>query len=268
MPALLTPYTQHMILYAYGIVASDEANDVGSLEPVPGGEAPRAVGEAGWTMIVSSVPSDEYSQESIDRHADDLEWLGAIGLGHQRINDALATRGDVIPLRAFTLFSDESAVRRWLDEQQSSLETLHARIAGKLEWTIKLELTGTGWMNDSATDELEREIAAAPAGKAFLLKKKLERELERSRGEMENDLVREVAASIERRSGAEAFVETRLRRGGADPQIDLLYDRNRLDELEKLIDSTREELEQKEIRITVTGPWPPYSFTDRLARDA
>ena len=217
-------------------------------------------------MFVSPVPASEYSQESIDKHADDLEWIGAIGLGHQRINDALASRGDVIPLRAFTLFSDESAVRAWLEEQNDALARVREHIAGKLEWTIKLQIEGTAWMMKSPDIEaLEEEIASAPAGKAFLLRKKLERELERSRGDMETELVTEVAARIEKESGAESVVETRAGRSGANPQIDLLYDRDRTDELERLLEQLELELKGKEISIAVTGPWPPYSFTEALA---
>lgn len=252
-----------MILYCYGIVRGTEPQ-LESVEPVPRGEAPGSVTAAGWTMIVSAVPADEYSQESIDLHADDLEWIGAIGLGHQRVNQALADQGDVIPLRAFTLFSDEDAAEQWLEQQKNILERVLKRISGKLEWTIKLQLEGTAWMKNPAVDDLEREIASAPAGKAFLLQKKLERELERSRAEMENDLVKEVAAGIEKASGAEAVVETRMARSGGDPQIDLLYDRDRIEELEQLLESTRMDLEDKEISISVTGPWPPYSFIERL----
>lgn len=253
-----------MILYAYGIVAGSDPSGLGGIEPVPHAQPPHGVENAGWTMIVSAVPADEYSQQSIDRHADDLEWIGRIGLGHQRVNDALSNEGDVIPLRAFTLFSDESAVRQWLGEHRETLVRVQDRIGGKLEWTVKLQIEGTGWIDDPAIRALEAEIASAPAGKAFLLNKKLERELERSRGEMENRLVEEVAAMIEQASGAEAVVETRSGRSGGDPQIDLLYDRDRIDELERLLASTREDLATRQISISVTGPWPPYTFTERL----
>lgn len=252
------------ILYAYAIVSADEIPDDDLPDPVPGALDVRPVVLAPWAMIVSAVDRADYSQDAIDEHSEDLEWLGSVGWGHQRVNSALAAAGDVIPLRAFTLFSDETSVAAWLTENTALIEEVRRRTAGRLEWTVRLDSSGTRWIDTSAIRELEREIETAPAGKAYLLRKKLERELDRSRDEKENEMVAQVASRIEAETGGTTLVETRTDRGGGDPQIDVLFERSRSDELERALERIADDLEPLEVGVTLSGPWPPYSFTGSL----
>jgi hypothetical protein len=250
------------IIYAYAIAPAGEVlAPTEGLESVDGRASFREVPQGDWTAVASPVPAAEFSQEEIDRHSTDLEWLGRIGVRHQRVNEHLSQSADIIPLRAFTLFSSEEALRNWLEEHNGELERIYGRTRGSLEWTLRFEFRGTDWMEE--TPELaaiRTELESSPSGKAFLLRKKLEREAARVRDEAEDQFVKRMKHSISEDFDVPAVVETRSTRGGADPQISVLLPRSRRGEFEEWSAGLSEDLESKGVGLLLTGPWPPYSF--------
>jgi hypothetical protein len=250
------------VIYTYGIASSGEAlPSLEDLVSIDGRASFRQVREGGWTAVASEVPAAEFSQEEVDRHSTDLEWLGRLGVRHQRVNETLSQSTDIIPLRAFTLFSSEEALRRWLQEHSNELERIRVRIRGSLEWTLRFEVRGTDWMDE--TTELagiRAEIESAPSGKAFLLQKKLERETERVRDEAEDRFIGKIEHSISEHFGVPAVIESRAARGGADPQVSVLIPRDRREEFEELVFRLADDLRSKNVGVLLTGPWPPYSF--------
>jgi hypothetical protein len=254
--------TGESVLYTYGIASSGEAlPSLEGLVSIDGRASFREVREDRWTAVASEVPAAEFSQEEVDRHSTDLEWLGRLGVRHQRVNEHLSQSTDIIPLRAFTLFSSEEALRGWLQKHSDELERVHARTRGSLEWTLRFEVRGTDWMDETAElAGIRAEIESAPSGKAFLLQKKLEREAERVRDEAEERFIGEMERSISERFGVPAVIESRDTRGGADPQISVLMPRGRGEEFEEWVVRLAEDLRSKNVGVLLTGPWPPYSF--------
>ena len=49
-----------------------------------------------------------------------VEWLGAIGYRHQAVMSALMRGGTVIPLRAFTLFANETSLRNHVKAEREN----------------------------------------------------------------------------------------------------------------------------------------------------
>jgi hypothetical protein len=254
--------TGESVIYTYGIASSEEVlPSLESLVSIDGRASFREVREGRWTAVASEVPAAEFSQEEVDRHSTDLEWLGRLGVRHQRVNEHLSQSAEIIPLRAFTLFSSEEALRRWLRDHGAELERIYARTRGSLEWTLRFEVRGTDWMDETAQlAEIRSEIESAPSGKAFLLQKKLERETERVRDEAEDRFIARIERSISEHFGVPAVIESRAIRGGADPQISVLMPRGRREEFEEWVLGLAEDLRSKNVGVLLTGPWPPYSF--------
>jgi hypothetical protein len=215
--------------------------------------------------VYTRVPREEFSQEAIDRRAGDLEWLGSIGYRHQAVVGALMRSTPVIPLRAFTLFSSEGALSAYLDENAARLRPMLDRLAGKQEWTLRIEFEPRLW-RDALTSrvaslrELQEQMDASAPGKAFLLGKKLDQERKKASRAAEQEVVAEIERAVLDKLACETVAESREQRDGAFPQINVLLNRDEEARLQELRSQLAERYAGDGITLAVTGPWPPYTF--------
>ncbi len=226
-----------------------------------------AASAGGLSAVYTPVKDEEFSQETIDRRAADLEWLGAIGYRHQAVVSELMKRTAIVPLRAFTLFSSEEALRDYLAENAAMLGTVLDRLDGKQEWTLRVELDPQRWSEAltgrvASLRDLQQQIATAAAGKAFLLRKKLDEERKRASHEAEHSLVGEIEQAVVERLRCETIAESRERRDGAFPQINVLINRDEEASLQELRAELASRYEPEGVTLALTGPWPPYTFAN------
>lgn len=256
-------------LWVYAIGTDFDAAALNGTDGVGGSTSFEVVATSQLGGMVTRVDATAFSQDALDAHGRDLEWLGAIGLAHQRVNERLSTSFRSLPLRAFTLFSSEERLRAYLEENAQELRATLNAIDGRSEWTIRIDLDAERW-NEALlhrVDELrniQSEIEGATSGRAYLLKKKLEESKKSAARKAEEDLVREVADTLEQRLGATLEVETRERRNGSFPQVNLLLAEAEAPQLRLIERELNDHYESDGVRLTVTGPWPPYSFAAKV----
>jgi hypothetical protein len=215
--------------------------------------------------VYTPVKAEEFSQEVIDRRAGDLEWLGAIGYRHQDVIAHLMKSTAVIPLRAFTLFSSEAALRAYLDENADALRRVLERLDGKQEWTLRVEFEPQKWSESlvgrvESLRELQQQIESSAPGKAFLLRRKLDDEKKRASAAAEKDVVSEIERRVLDELRCETIAESRERRDGAFPQINVLINRDEEAQLQELHAELTDRYGAEGVTLALTGPWPPYTF--------
>jgi len=252
------------ILYVYAIARA--------AHPVP--ERVEAIDDSDHVDVVradslcafySPVDDADFSQPVIDARSKDVEWLGRIGYRHQSVMASLMRGGTVIPLRAFTLFANESSLRSHLLEESKKFSTILDRLDGKQEWTLRIEFDPERW-NEALVRRVDSlraiagEMQKAPEGKAYLLRKKLEEEKKRASREAEQQVVGEVEGAVMKKLACDTVAESRLQRGGAFPQINVLLNRDEESRLQELRDDLGRRYEADGVTLAVTGPWPPYTF--------
>jgi hypothetical protein len=219
----------------------------------------------GICAVYTAVSEGELSQEVIDRRAGDLEWLGAVGYRHQNVIVELMKSTAVVPLRAFTMFSSESALREYLLQNREVLARLLGRLDGKREWTLRVEFDPQRWSEALAgrVDSLRTltaEIESASTGKAFLLRKKLDEERKRASREAEQQVVAEIEREVIEKLACDTLAESRIERDGAFPQINVLIDRDEESRLQELHATLNDRYTPDGVSLALTGPWPPYTF--------
>ena len=250
------------VLYVYA-VTRDAA--MPAVDGVDGTQRFGTVTIGGISAVFTRVDGEAFSQEAIDARAGDLEWLGAIGYRHQDVVSDLMKRTAIVPLRAFTLFSSEEALRAFLHEQAEMLAKVLERLDGKQEWTLRVEFEPTRWSESltarvASLRDLQNDIAGAAPGKAFLLRKKLDDEKKRASHLAEQEVVAEIERLVLDQLGCETLAETRERRDGAFPQINVLLNRDEEAKLQELHETLVARYEHEGVTLGLTGPWPPYTF--------
>jgi hypothetical protein len=251
-----------VVLYVYAVTREAVTPDTEAVD------ATRHFGTtvaSGICAVFTPVDAEAFSQEAIDARAKDLEWLGAIGYRHQAVVSELMKLTAIVPLRAFTLFSSEDALRAYLEQHGELLRKTLERLDGKQEWTLQIELEPAKWSDALSTrvtalQELHEQIASAPPGKAFLLRKKLDDEKKRASRTAEDDLVAELEQAVLAKLQCETVAESRARREGAFPQINVLINRDEESLLQELHGELTARYEQEGLTLGMTGPWPPYTF--------
>lgn len=244
-----------MILYVYAIGRAGH--------PVP--DDVEAVDGSGLTAFVAPVDEVEFSQPVIDARSKDVEWLGRIGYRHQSVMAELMRGGTIIPLRAFTLFKTHATLKHHLDENREQFEKILERIDGKQEWTLRIEFDPERWRDAlskrvPSLAALETEIDGANPGKAFLLRKKLDEERKKASREAEQEVASEIEQAVLDKLKSEVVAESRERRDGAFPQINVLLDRDEEARLQELHDDLARRYDGEGVTLALTGPWPPYTF--------
>jgi hypothetical protein len=252
------------ILYVYAIGRAGHPLPE-RVEAVDGSDRLEAVAAGELAAFFTPVDDVDFSQGVIDARAKDVEWLGGIGFRHQSVMNALMHGGTIVPLRAFTLFASAESLRRHLDAESARLSKLLERLDGKQEWTLRIEFDPQLWSEAlvrrvESLRALSEEIAGAAAGKAFLLRKKLDDEKKRASREAEQQVMSEVEQEVLATLACDAVAETRQQRSGAFPQINVLIERDEESRLETLRDELTRRYAAEGVTLALTGPWPPYTF--------
>jgi hypothetical protein len=245
--------TSGLYVYAIGRAGHPSAEDVEQLV------------EGSLTAFFTRVDLADYSQEVIDARAKDVEWLGAIGYRHQETMTRLMHGGTILPLRAFTLFGSDDALRARLRDEAERYTKVLDRLDGKQEWTLRIELAPEPWSEAltrrvDSLRALTEEIAAASAGKAFLLRKKLDEAKKQASREAEQSLVAEIEQAVMTKLACDTVAESRQQRDGAFPQLNVLLNRDEEARLQELVDELTARYEKDGVNLAITGPWPPYTF--------
>ncbi|HEX7191624.1 MAG TPA: GvpL/GvpF family gas vesicle protein [Thermoanaerobaculia bacterium] len=250
------------VLYVYAITRDAVTPEC---EAIDQSQHFAALPVGGVCAVYSPVAESEFSQEVIDRRDGDLEWLGAVGYRHQNVVAELMKSTAVVPLRAFTMFSSESTLREYLLQNGEVLAKLLARLDGKHEWTLRVEFDPQRWSEAlvgrvDSLRALSHEIESASAGKAFLLRKKLDDERKRASREAEQQVVADIEREVIEKLACDTLAESRLQREGAFPQINVLIDRDEESRLQELHAALSDRYSGDGVTLAMTGPWPPYTF--------
>ena len=252
------------VLYTYAIGRAGHSVPA-RVEAIDGSDTVRSIESGKLAAFYTLVDEVDFSQAVIDARSKDVEWLGAIGYHHQSVMSALMHGGTVIPLRAFTLFASQDRLRDHLDSERDKFEKILERLDGKQEWTLRIEFEPQQWSDSlvrrvDSLRALATDIDSATAGKAFLLKKKLEEEKKRASREAEQQVVGEVEQAVLSRLACDTVAESRQQRSGAFPQINVLINRDEEGRLQELREELHRRYAADGVAIALTGPWPPYTF--------
>lgn len=210
------------------------------------------------SAVVSTVDLMEYGEVGLRQNLERLDWLEEVARAHDAVVQVVAGLGPTAPLRLATICLDDDSVHSRLDEWYDDLKQVLDRVAGRLEWSVKVlaQVRSTGSTATQATagtlggaDYLRRKQAAIEARYAD------EEVTMRAADEVHDALSAATVASRRlppqdpRLTGHQgAMLLNAAYLVGADEGPSFLA------RVKSLVDFL------PEVEIDCRGPWPPYSF--------
>ena len=227
---------------------------------VPGSGRPRALdaGKGAWA-VVADAPRARYEAGPIERGLRDLDWVSACAVAHEGVVEHVARAGVVVPLKLFTLFDGDARALAHIGALRPQLDRLFAQLHGRQEWGVRV-LVDAAQARRHARGRALRETAGLAAGRRFLLVKQRQRDVVRA-------LAADGRAEVEALYEALASRADRARRrapGKGEGRLLLdaafLVDARRAGRFRATARRAAGRLDALGFGLTLTGPWPPYSF--------
>jgi len=237
--------------YVYAIGRAVDPTDLAGLVGIDGAEVHR-ISHRDLVAVVSVAPADEAALRS---RLERLDELAVLAEAHHAVVALIATQTVVVPFRLATIYRDEDRVREVLRQRYEEFEALLDRLAGTVEIGIKLYVE----------DRQPAPAAPSTSGRAYLQQLS-------QRHRRRDEKWQHAAAAVERVDtalGAYAIDRSRHRPQAAqlsgaagDNVLNAAYlvPAGRLIEFTDL--AQRLARDEPALRVEVTGPWAPYSFTE------
>ena len=241
---------------ARGLTAAGPVRLLGIERDDSGSRRPRQ-----W-LVVADVPLDRYSAEAINTRLGDLDWVSRMAMAHEAVVESFGGAPAILPMKLFTIFtSDERALARFETEQRQQVRAAIRRVTNQEEWGVRVVLSPPA----AQTPRASSRKAASASGTTYLSRKKTQRDFAselatKSRQVVQNlyEQIASQATEARRREIAEVPSPGRLLLLDAVA----LVPRSRRKRFRTSLEREARRLERDGYAISLSGPWPPYSFVN------
>jgi Gas vesicle synthesis protein GvpL/GvpF len=217
---------------------------------MPGGDTPRALnlGQGLW-IIVSTVPGKTY-EGGLTRNLTDVEWLAECGVAHHDVIARAAHGRAVAPFRLLTLFRTDDRVIEEVSRLRSRIEKALAAVIDRREWVVRVAAV------PRATTPGKGRTATS--GTSYLVAKAAESPGQSPTTAAARRAARELIADL--KGFADRVVQRPSEAGHVLYDGAFLVNRAREHDLGNAVRQWTPRLTPLGCRVSLTGPWPPYSF--------
>jgi hypothetical protein len=251
--------TDDVGVWLYAVIggAGDRVGDLTGVarEPV------RLLAGGDLTAVVGTVPLNEFGEEPLRRHLEDLDWLAAAARAHDHVISAVARSRPVLPVTMATVYLNDEGVRHLLTTRRTQFVAALDRVTGRDEVGVKAYADPAALAANHPG--AQQRTGEQRSGTAYLMKRK--RQLA-----SQEQAYRVAAVEAERLHGELlSHAIDGKRKPASDPSLSgrdawtvlngtYLVDRAEVDAFGKVVAALQES--SPGIELEVTGPWPPYSF--------
>jgi hypothetical protein len=212
------------------------------------------------SLVVADVPSESFDAKTIEARLNDLDWVSRCGAAHHAVPDALIDLQAVIPLRLFTLFSSEARALSAFRKSRSRIARALARVKGRQEWVLRIGRPDPG--KTVARPDVRTMVPGSGDGKSGTSFLQAKADVKRGRSERARRVATEAARVFERLGALADASTARPIPPGTSLLLDaaFLIPKRRTARLQRTLTKHAQVLLDDGCQISLTGPWPPYSF--------
>ena len=200
--------------------------------------------ENGLYIAVADLPLDRYSESAINKGLGDLDWVSRIAIAHETVVESFIASTAVLPMKLFTIFTTDDRALDHVRAQRERIASLVKRVADHQEWGIRVVL-----------DRLSPPRAEEDSAPRSNLVSRADAE----KAQRDASTARVRAA---RAGEAKLRAATELPVQGGPLLLDaaFLVPRARSATFKALAERESKSLARQGYGLTVSGPWPPYTF--------
>lgn len=216
--------------------------------------------------IVSTLDGDAYAPAHIEHNVTNVDWLKPRAIAHDRVVTWASDHDATVPLPMWTIFSDHTTITQALNTLNPKLRASLETIRNAREYTVRLFADLTKLLQHASTlsphlAELERRIATASPGQAYLFRKKLDAE----RKTEVRTIARHIADETFTTLAAHAKDATRDPLPQSDEatavlNASFLVDTATYDHFRQALTDLVTRYTPTGFHFDFTGPWPAYHF--------
>ena len=227
------------------------------IEGMPAGRDLRAVEASdGLWAIVETVPESEYGEAALARGLQDLDWVAARAVAHERVIDSFLSASALLPMQLFTLFTSDQRVVEYVGVERARIARILKRVENKVEFGVRMT-----W-NASALQPRAPKTRVR-TGTEFLARKRDILDVNRTglaaarkRANVAyRDIGRHAAGSHRRTSLERAAPGSRLLLDAA-----FLVTTRKSGAFKAAVRHQTRGLRGTGINLVLSGPWPAYNF--------
>ncbi|MFE5210954.1 GvpL/GvpF family gas vesicle protein [Streptomyces sp. NPDC056600] len=256
------------VTYLFALCASRPPGEALSAVPGHPGGGPLRTLEAGEVvLVVQDVPADDFQEQALAERLQHPEELERCALAHHRGVAAAAPYGPVVPLPLATVYLSDGNAMAAVASRRETVLALFARLAGRTEWAVKVHASvrETTAAPAPAPGSPGPSAAGAEGGRSYLSRASTRHRVRRDR----HETARAVALTVDRALRAHAVDAASHRpqseqlTGVTAPQLlnaAYLVDDARRGEFTAALERLRVDERLREVDISWSGPWVPYSF--------
>jgi len=222
----------------------------------------------GICAVYSEVELGEFVGESAEAHLQDLAWLGPHVCRHEAVIEQVIGGTPVLPARFATLFSSLESLEQFMREHRETIAGFFAELGDKQEWAVKGLLDRAGALEKLSHPPAE-DLAGSP-GTRYFQEKRIKAQLEREINQRLKAFCKQAAAELGTHAGG--FKERKVQNlaaNGSGAEVVLnwafLIPPGALDDLRANLERFNQGEAIPGLTLTLTGPWPPYSFLPDLS---
>ena len=234
----------------------------------------RTITCSGLTVLVSDVRSAEFGEAALRENLENLDWLDEVAREHHYVIDAAARLFPLLPVRLATVYSGDAAVCAALAEHNGRLLNVLRRVGGRIEWGVKAYTaqepeaapeSGTAESDKAGADTGQDAGPRGGAGLAYLKRRRAQLTEAREAKASAVSAAQAVHADLTAKATDARLHPPQSAQLSGVRQPMLLNAAYLLDPSDAATFTAAvagQATAHPELRVELTGPWPPYSFAD------
>ena len=261
--------------WVYGITDRDPDRDL-TWPPGVAGGAVRTAPTDGLTALVSDVDLAEFGEEALARNLEDLGWLEQVARAHHHVIESASRLLPVLPVSLATVYASEPSMTAAFAARRQDFTEALAMVRDRVEWGVKVyaqpertesERSEPGRTGPGPAREAPGTGTGAGSGGGTGLAY-LKRRREQLNASQDSRRDTAAAAHAVHSALAGQAIRARIhppqspRLSGVDTPMLLnaayLLDRAEDTAFQAAVAAVADA--HPELRVELTGPWPPYSF--------
>ena len=217
---------------------------------MPAGSVPRplAIGSGMW-LLVSTVSAPDYDESGLATRVSDAEWLAQCGVAHHDVIARAARMHAVAPFRLLTLFRSEARAVEEATRLKTRIGRALTRVNDRREWVVRVA---------AVSSKAKSQRTRATSGTTYLMSRASEPRAGAVATPGARRAARELVAEL--KTCADQVVVRPSEAAHVLYDGALLVSRKREGDLGGVIRQWEPRLAPLGCRVSLTGPWPPYSF--------